>query len=500
MSSYFDPNKLKQILYMVAHFSGSVTDVKFHPTQPYIATGSDDRACAKIWSLSSDNSSATLVATLKGHTGDINAIAFHPKDLFLATASSDKTVRLWRVFPDSSSATCVAILTGHTNYVTSVAFDPTGQFLATGSYDHTVMLWRLSPDNSSVSCVETLTGHSRWVTSVAFDPTGLVLASGSEDRTVKLWRLSSDNSSATCVATLEGHTHNVLSVAFDPTGRVLASSSYDDTVKLWQLSSDKSSATCVKTLDHRTIVFCVAFHPSNGTMATCGFDHSVRLWRSDTMTSESEERQQKSILDILPTNLLVAEIMTKAPQLGTACKSLHAFLPKIDRKEYSGIRFPSPDTKPESIIQISHDGLTFLYKQINTPSYKWDGLKPSIHDPARMLPLPEYPCDFCEEKDQGMKMQGSNIYGVLFVCPQCNHGLTTRLKEILGETLWNLIDTNQQIMVPRTNGPNELWYFSSRLPVIHNGTWRLRVQSHRDLRDEECLEKAVPVQKLKELN
>jgi hypothetical protein len=117
-----------------------------------------------------------------------------------------------------------------------------------------------------------------------------------------------------------------------------------------------------------------------------------------------------------------------------------------------------------------------------------------------MLPLCEYSCDFCNEKDREMTMQGSNIYGVLFVCPECQHGLTTRLKEIFGETLWELIDTNQQIMVPRTNGPNELWYVSSKLPVIHQGTWYLRVQSHLNLLNEDCFEKKVPVEKLKELN
>ena len=540
-------DSLKPILILHAHFSGSVNDVAFHPNKQYFATGSDDcDRSAKIWKLSPDHSSATLVAILTGHTGDINAIAFHHTDLLLATASSDKTVRLWRVFPDSSSATCVAILTGHANYVTSVAFDPTGQFLATGSWDKTAILWRLSPDNSSaspvtiiaghssvvssvafdptgrflatgswdktvilwrlfpdnssVSCVETLTGHSRWVTSVAFDPTGRFLASGSEDMTVKLWRLFSDYSSASCVATLEGHTHDVLAVAFHPTEKLLVSSSYDGTAKLWELSSDNSSANCVKTLDdHNSPVFCVAFDPFSGTLATGGFDHCARLWRSNKMTSGSEKQQSMLMMDILPPELLF-RIMKDAPQLGLTCKSFYERLPTLDRVKNLGLRFPTVNTDPQDLVEISPDGLTFLYKQINTASSKWDGLNPSIHDPARMLPLPEYPCDFCEEKDQGMKMQGSNIYGVLFVCPQCNHGLTTRLKEILGETLWNLIDTNQQIMVPRTNGPNELWYFSSRLPVIHNGTWRLRVQSHRDLLDEECLEKAVPVQKLKELN
>jgi hypothetical protein len=228
---------------------------------------------------------------------------------------------------------------------------------------------------------------------------------------------------------------------------------------------------------------------------------SLPIHSSDEHNCTSEnQKPPQSILDILPLDLVVSQIMTRAPQLGTACKSLHVSLPKINREEHLGIRFPTVNTDLQDLVKIRHGGFTFLYKQINTASYNWNGLNPCIHTPARMLPLSEYPCDFCKKTDQGMKMQGSNIYGVLFVCPECQHGLTTCLKKILGETLWERIDANQQIMVPRTNGPNELWYVSSPLPVIHHGTWRLLVQSHRNLMNSECLEKAVPVQKLKELN
>ena len=43
---------------------------------------------------------------------------------------------------DNSSATCVATLKGHSNPVTSVAFHPTAPLLATGSWDEAVRLWR----------------------------------------------------------------------------------------------------------------------------------------------------------------------------------------------------------------------------------------------------------------------------------------------------------------------------------------------------------------------
>lgn len=220
-------------------------------------------------------------------------------------------------------------------------------------------------------------------------------------------------------------------------------------------------------------------------------------------TSENPNEYQKppqSILDILPIDVL-QKILEKAPQLGTTCRELHEFLPKIDRINNPGIHFPSSNTKPENIIEIHHNGLTFSYQKPKDGSSRiWNGCKPSLHTPAIMLPLCEYSCDFCNEKDRGMTTQGSNIYGVLFVCPECQHGLTARLKEIFGETLWELIEANQQIVVPRTNGPNELWYVSSKLPVIHQGTWHLRVQSHRSLFNEDFIGKTVPVEELKELN
>ena len=88
------------------------------------------------------NSSATCVATLKGHSNDVSSVAFHPTAPLLATGSEDRTVRMWLLSSDNSSATCVAILSGSSRPVRSVAFHPTAPLLATGSGDNTVRLWR----------------------------------------------------------------------------------------------------------------------------------------------------------------------------------------------------------------------------------------------------------------------------------------------------------------------------------------------------------------------
>ena len=109
---------------------------------PYGAASGNRRLrhTVQFWLLSSDNSSATCVATLAFHSETVDSVAFHPTAPLLATGSSDNTVRLWLLSCDNSSATCVAILKGHSVY--SVAFHPTAPLLASGSCDRTVKLWR----------------------------------------------------------------------------------------------------------------------------------------------------------------------------------------------------------------------------------------------------------------------------------------------------------------------------------------------------------------------
>jgi WD40 repeat protein len=76
------------------------------------------------------NSSATCVATLAAeHSNSVTSVAFHPTAPLLATGSGDSTVRLWLLSSDNSSATCVATLAGHSDAVTSVAFHPTAPYL-----------------------------------------------------------------------------------------------------------------------------------------------------------------------------------------------------------------------------------------------------------------------------------------------------------------------------------------------------------------------------------
>jgi WD40 repeat protein len=83
---------------------------------------------------------AACVSTLQGHRGGVTSVAFHPSCPYLATGSSDHTAKLWLL--NGNDATCVSTLEGHNNWVYSVAFHPSAPYLATGSGNKSAKLWR----------------------------------------------------------------------------------------------------------------------------------------------------------------------------------------------------------------------------------------------------------------------------------------------------------------------------------------------------------------------
>ena len=65
-------------------------------------------------------------------------------------------------------------------------------------------------------------------------------------------------------------------------------------------------------------------------------------------------------MDTLPRELVIQNILTRAPQLGLACKEFYEYLPKIEPDQKSNISFPS--VKNNNPIQIKNGNLTFEYE------------------------------------------------------------------------------------------------------------------------------------------
>jgi WD40 repeat protein len=277
----------------LAGHSNSVKSVAFHPSLPYLATGSRDGSI-KLWSLHCDGTPAAYVATLQGHTSSIKSVAFHPFLPVLASGSAnrDNTARVWRFFHPqaasvSSKSLVVASLEEHTvrhaDSVKSVSFHPSLPYMATGSRDRTAEWLCLSPDGTPIWPSLTLHGHSSSINSVAFHTTAPILATGSYDGSTKLWK--HDGSAVSCVGTLE-HAKCIMSVAFHPcVPNVLATGSTDGSAKLWQLRFDEDDElirhTCKHLVHTDGPIKSVAFHARLPVMATrCHVDgrDTTTLW------------------------------------------------------------------------------------------------------------------------------------------------------------------------------------------------------------------------------
>ena len=85
----------------------------FHPSlRNIVATAGktnniDD---VKIWNVSSNRMSATLVANFTGHSKPISSIVFHPTAPILVTGSKDRTVKVWLLDLNCSSAICIGTI------------------------------------------------------------------------------------------------------------------------------------------------------------------------------------------------------------------------------------------------------------------------------------------------------------------------------------------------------------------------------------------------------
>lgn len=64
-------------------------------------------------------------------------------------------------------------------------------------------------------------------------------------------------------------------------------------------------------------------------------------------------------MDTLPRDLVIQNILTKAPQLGLTCKEFYSLIPKIAPDQKANIRFPS--TQNKNPIQIKNGNLAFEY-------------------------------------------------------------------------------------------------------------------------------------------
>jgi WD40 repeat protein len=177
--------------------------VAVHPTNPFFAIGRNnatahDEGSALFWSYEPATGKTDDVQEIerggKRHSGNVISIALHPTQPFIATGSDDTTIMIWRIniTPDGKVGRSKHIdtLYEHDDAVTGLAFHPTAPILVSCSADTSVLMCVFSDNMKTVDIVGRLSGNRGPVTSIAFHSNGRLLATGNQDNAALLWDCS----------------------------------------------------------------------------------------------------------------------------------------------------------------------------------------------------------------------------------------------------------------------------------------------------------------------
>ena len=119
---------------MEGHDRG-VNWAQFHPTQPLIVSGADDKTI-KLWRMAETR--AWEMDTLRGHTGNVSCVLFHPTMELVVSDSEDRSVRVWSLVKRVPVAT---FRREHDRYW-MLAAHPGGSLLAAG-HDSGMQVFKL---------------------------------------------------------------------------------------------------------------------------------------------------------------------------------------------------------------------------------------------------------------------------------------------------------------------------------------------------------------------
>uniref|UniRef100_M1BAX1 WD-repeat protein n=1 Tax=Solanum tuberosum TaxID=4113 RepID=M1BAX1_SOLTU len=215
-----------------------------------IATGGDKEVV--LWCTDS----RALKHILEGHSDAITDVRFGPRLPRLASSSLDKTIKIWDVHnPDHS----IRSFTGHSASVMSLDFHPTKEDLIC-SCDNvsTIRYWNIKNGGcAGVSKVR--------ATQVRFQPNlGKYLAAADADGVL----LIDVETTQICTYPLKGHISIIRGICWSSSGEYLASLS-EDMVKVWKIGSSGEQ----ECMNERSVTGkrfrCCTFHPCYPSVLVC---------------------------------------------------------------------------------------------------------------------------------------------------------------------------------------------------------------------------------------
>ncbi|GLT77170.1 hypothetical protein SLA2020_487800 [Shorea laevis] len=239
--------------------SSLITDVRFSPSMPRLATSSFDKT-VRVWDA--DNPGYSL-RTFTGHSASVMSLDFHPnKDDLICSCDGDGEIRYWSI----NNGSCARVFKGGT---TQMRFQPRlGRYLAAVAENVVSIL-----DTETQACRHSLKGHTKPIHSVCWDPSGEYLASVSED-SVRVWTLGSGNEGE-CVHELSCNGLKFHSCVFHPTYPSLLVIGCYQSLELWNMTENKTMTLQA----HDGLIAGLAVSTVMGLVASASHDKFVKLWK-----------------------------------------------------------------------------------------------------------------------------------------------------------------------------------------------------------------------------
>ncbi|KJA29958.1 hypothetical protein HYPSUDRAFT_31997 [Hypholoma sublateritium FD-334 SS-4] len=314
-----------------------VSQLKFHPTEPYLAVQSHDRS-VEVFRIRSEEevqkklarrqkrskekkeqkkgkgkdikdneeqeevSEATLVDYFTPHlvvraSGKIRSFDFGTNkssskgtpQLFVALSSN--AIEVYNIPPPSKSKdeqpdatrTYSVDLPGHRTDVRTLCLSSDDQILASAS-NGSLKIWNMK----TTHCIRTM--ECAYAICSTFLPGDRHLAIGTKSGEILIY----DIASSTLIETVQAHTATIWSMQVRSDGQALVTGSADKDVKFWSLEYKKAtdesvqsgkllSLVHVRTLKMSDDVLAVRFSPNNKLLAVALLDSTVKVFYQDTL-------------------------------------------------------------------------------------------------------------------------------------------------------------------------------------------------------------------------
>ncbi|KAJ7591170.1 hypothetical protein C8J56DRAFT_1136000 [Mycena floridula] len=216
-----------------------------------------------------DLASASLIETVKAHTGAVWSLHVRPDGQALVSGSADKEVHIRTL--------------KMTDDVLSVRYSPNGTLLAVALLDSTVKVFY----QDTLKFFLSLYGHKLPVLSMDISDDSKLIVTCSADKNVKIWGLDFGD----CHKSIFAHDESVMQVAFEKDSHYFWTVGKDKMLKYW----DGDKFENIQKLDgHHGEVWALALSHEGKFVVTGSHDKSIRVWEKlDEPLFLEEERERE---------------------------------------------------------------------------------------------------------------------------------------------------------------------------------------------------------------